>query len=168
MSNKDVLLEIWKVTRETINHLDIMMDGVRIRTYTFSAAISSIAAALYYYYPESSLFNVSLSVLIELILIPIIIILYAQNRMYHFWLYRAIDSAINIEEILYNKYKNMLEKKDVFITYSLTKIDVPRKGYWHSMRFSKIFWMDTLIFSFLILFSLSLAVLFGFRITLDP
>jgi len=155
------LIEIWKETRSTVNHLDKMMDGIRVTTFTLFGIISSIAATLNYYAPHTYVLKIPLPALVELILIPVITVLFAQNRMYHFWLYNAIETATSIETILHEELKDVIKDRKLFITYSLTRIDKPRLGYWRSMRYSKIFWVDFCIFLTMIITCSVLAVIFG-------
>lgn len=154
------VIEIWKETRNTINHLDKMMDGIRVTTFTLFGVISSIAVTLNHYAPNTLISGVPLPSLVELILVPVITVLFAQNRMYHYWLYNAIESATALESILHEELKDVIKDRKLFVTYSLTKIDKPRKGYWKSMIYSKIFGVDLCIFLVMIGTCLALAAMF--------
>lgn len=153
-------IEIWKETRNTINHLDKMMDGIRVTTFTLFGVISSIAVTLNQYAPVTFISGIPLPALVELILIPVITVLFAQNRMYHFWLWNAIETATALETILNEELKDKIKDRKIFITYSLTGIDKPRKGYWRSMIYSKIFGVDLCIFLIMIGTCLALAFMF--------
>ena len=155
------LIEIWKETRNTINHLDKMMDGIRVTTFTLFGLISSIAATLTYYAPNTLVMGIRVPALVEWILIPVITVMFAQNRMYHFWLYNAIETATAMETILSDELKDKIKDRKLFITYSLTGIDKPRKGYWHSMRYSRIFQVDVAIYTIMLLTCIALALVFG-------
>ncbi|WNZ28445.1 MAG: hypothetical protein IAX21_07190 [Candidatus Bathyarchaeota archaeon] len=154
------IIDIWKETRNTVNHLDKMMDGIRVTTFTLFGVISSIAVTLNHYAPNTFISGIPLPSLVELILIPVITVLFAQNRMYHYWLYNAIETATAIESILHEELKDKIKDRKLFITYSLTNIDNPRKGYWKSMRYSKIFAVDICIFIIMILTCVTLAYMF--------
>ena len=162
MSQDRSLIEIWKETRNTINHLDKMMDGIRVRTFTLFGTISSIAAALNYYVPDAIISGIPLSTQVELILIPVITVLFIQNRMYHYWLYRAVETATEIEGV-YEKMKDEIKGRNSFITYSLTRLDKTRRGYWHSMRYSKMFWVDVFILAIMIGTCLGLSFMFAYH-----
>lgn len=66
------------------------MDGIRVTTFTLFGLISSIAASLYYFAPQTYVSGISLATLVMIILVPVISVLFAQNRMYHFWLYNRL------------------------------------------------------------------------------
>jgi hypothetical protein len=168
MNQNEMLIEIWKETRNTINHLDKMMDGIRVTTFTLFGVISSITAMLNYYAPHTIVLGIPSSALVELILIPVITVLFAQNRMYHFWLYNAIETATAIETILHDELKAKIKDRKLFITYSLTGIDKPRSGYWRSMRYSKIFWVDVSIYFTMIITCFVLAIIFRAGVVANP
>ncbi len=161
MTQTGNLIEIWKETRNTINHLDKMMDGIRVTTFTLFGVISSIAVTLNHYAPNTFISGIPLPALVEWILIPVITVLFAQNRMYHFWLYNAIETATAIETILHDELKDKIKDRKLFITYSLTGIDKPRRGYWHSMLYSKIFRVDVSIYVIMLGTCVALALMFG-------
>lgn len=160
MGQTENIIAIWKETRNTINHLDKMMDGIRVTTYTLFGIISSIAASLYHYAPQTSVSGISLATLVEIILMPVITILFVQNRMYHYWLYNAIETATALETILHEEMKGRIKDRKLFITYSLTAIDKPRQGYWKAMLHSKIFKVDIAIYISMLATCIALAVIF--------
>lgn len=162
MGNDEILISLWKETRNTINHLDKMMDGVRVRIFTLFGTITSIAAALYFWAPEVFVSNIRLSVVVELVMVLVVIPSFIQNRIYHFWLFRAIRTALFLENLLFKKLKQSVETKEIMITYSLTKMETLPVGYWRTMFHSSLFWMEIGIFGFIIATCVILSYVFLF------
>jgi len=136
-----------------MNHFDLMMDGVRTRAFTLFSAITSVAAALYHWAPDTLIkcfgYNLRISALVELSIFLVLIPLYIQNRLYHYWLYRTRQTLNYLEEKIYSKIQEDIESKDVMLTYSLTKESGKIRGYWQTMLRSKLFLIDLFIFLFI-------------------
>jgi len=165
MEDLDFLMVLHKETRTSINHFDQMMDNGRLRAFTAFGAITAVAAAIYKLTNGSriSIFgtNLTISALTELSCILIIIPLLIQNRLYHYWVYRSINSLIPLENKIYSIKKDLLPSKDCMITHSLTQIDEKVGCYWQNMAKSKLFYMDILVFCFILLASTLLFFVFN-------
>ena len=166
LNDDEILVSMWKEVRTTINHLDKMMDGVRGRVFTLFGTISSIAAALYYWAPNTFLpipflGNFRLAVIVELAAILVIIPSFIQNRVYHFWLYRTMRTTTILENMIYNKLEKNLYNKEVMITYSLTRLESPPEGYWRTMWHSILFKMDITVFLIIFGASIILSLIFA-------
>lgn len=147
----EIMLEFYKESRNCINHLDKMMDGIRVRLFTLFGTLTSIAAALYYWAPNVFIANIRLSALVELSIILVLIPSIFQNRLYHFWLFKAINTSLSLENLIFQEMKKKDRKMDITITHALTGLEERAGSYWKAMWHSKLFWVEMLIFSFMIL-----------------
>lgn len=150
METNEILVNLWKETRETINHLDKMMDGVRARVFTLFGTITSVAAALFFWAPNVYLLGIRLSALVELTAILVIIPLMVQNRLYHFWLFKAINTSLRLENLISSKLEKEDQTMQILVTHSLTELEERTGSYWNAMRHSKLFKVEMAIFIFLI------------------
>jgi len=150
MKDDEILLSLWKETRATINHLDKMMDGARVRVFTLFGTITSVAAALYYWAPNVFISNIRLSALVQLIAIFVIIPSMIQNRLYHFWLFRSINTSLDLENLIFQKLGREGRKTQIMVTHSLTGLEERTGSYCEAMKRSKLFWVELVIFSFMI------------------
>jgi hypothetical protein len=159
--SNQVLIHLWKEARTVINHFDKMMDELRVRTLTIFGTVTSIAIATYYWLPSVMWHGFKIPALIEFIFILVLIPISIQNGLYHYWLYKSINVALNIEQYLYNGLNKKFDKDEIFITSSLTGLPEPRtSGFWSSMLRSKLAWLD--FFICLIISGLSVALIYIF------
>ena len=155
-------MDLWKETRTCINHLDKMIDGVRIRIFTFFGTITSVAAASYYWVPNVFIGNFRVPALIELAVLFFLIPSMFQHRLYHFWLFKAINTALHLENAIHPKIKEKGQKKHIMLTQSLTGVEERTDRYWQAMLHSKLFWVEMGMFSIMILACLGLSYIFSF------
>jgi len=139
-----------------------MMDGVRVRVFTLFGTITSVAAALYFWAPDVLIANIRLSALVELSIILVIIPSIIQNRLYHFWLFRAINISLHLENRIYSKIKKEGQKEQMMLTQSLTGLEERTECYWQAMWRSKLFGVEVVIFGFMILACSVLSYIFSF------
>ncbi len=151
MKNDEVLISLWKETRRTINHLDKMMDSVRARVLTLFGTITSVAAALFFWAPNVDLFGIRLSALVELTAILAIIPLMVQNRLYHFWLFKAMNTSLDLENLISSKLQKEDQTMQIMVTHSLAGFEERKDSYLKAMWNSKLFKVEMAIFIFLVL-----------------
>ncbi|MDH7477492.1 MAG: hypothetical protein QHH17_03820 [Candidatus Bathyarchaeota archaeon] len=156
----EILVELWKETRECINHLDRMMDGVRLRVFTLFGTLTSVAAALYYWAPNAFISNIRLSAFVELSLLFVLIPSMLQNRLYHYWLFKAINTSLDLENFISQELKIENPPSDLMVTHSLTGLKERSGSYCEAMKRSKLFWVEIAIFIFLIIACLILSYIF--------
>ena len=156
----ETLIDLWKETRTIINHLDKMMDGVRVRVFTLFGTITSVAAALYFWAPNVFIANIRLSALVELIIILVLIPSIIQNRLYHFWLFKAINTSLRLENLIYPQIEKKGQKMQIMVTHSLTGLEERTGCYWQAMTRSWLFLVEMSIFGFMILACVALFYLF--------
>ena len=156
------LIDLWRETRNCINHLDKMMDGVRVRTYTLFGTITSVAAALYFWAPNVYISSIRLSAFVELVVIIILIPSIIQNRLYHFWLFKAINTSLYLENLIFSNLDKKGPKMQIMLTHSLTELEERAGSYWSAMKHSKLFWVEMAIFIFMIIASIVLFIAFWF------
>lgn len=162
MKGDEILVSLWKETRATINHIDKMMDGVRVRVFTLFGTITSVAAALYYWAPNVFISSIRLSALVQLIAILVIIPSMIQNRLYHFWLFKSINTSLRLENIIFPKLGKEGQKMQIMVTHSLTELEERVGSYWEAMKRSKLFWVEVVIFGFMIAACIGLFYIFQF------
>lgn len=160
MTETETILELWRQTRTTIDHMDDKMNEIRLSVFTLFGTLSSVAAALIYWAPKSFLLCVRLSALVELALIFALIPLIILNRLYHRWLFKAIGIALNLEDALHQSMKTKLSKYDLLVTYGLTELSGPPAGYWETMKKSSLFWTEIVTFAFPLLAAIVLTAAF--------
>jgi len=156
----ETLIDLWKETRTIINHLDKMMDGVRVRVFTLFGTITSVAAALYFWAPNVFIANMRLSALVELIMILVLIPSIIQNRLYHFWLFKAINTSLRLENLIYPQIEKKGQKMQIMVTHSLTGLEERTGCYWQAMGRSWLFLVEMSIFGFMILACVALFYVF--------
>jgi hypothetical protein len=144
----ETIIELWRQTRTTIDHMDDKMNDIRLSVFTLFGTLSSVAAALIYWAPNRFLSCVRLSALVEIALIFALIPLIILNRLYHNWLFKAIRIAMNLEDSLHQSMSTQLKKQDTLITYGLTGLSGPPTGYWKTMGLSTLFWTEIVTFAF--------------------
>ncbi|MHA1874147.1 MAG: hypothetical protein ACTSVB_08535 [Candidatus Heimdallarchaeaceae archaeon] len=132
-----------------------MLDGVRVRTFTLFGTITSIAAALHYWAPDiyvpllCNLFIIRLSALVELTTFFVIIACLIQNRLYHYWLFKAINISLYYEKLILQKLEERGLKLETILTRALTGLEERNGSYWKAMKRSKLFWTEIAIFFFM-------------------
>ena len=167
MKHDEILISLWKETRATINHIDKMMDGVRVRVLTLFGTITSVAAALYYWAPDVFILNIRLSALVELVVILVVIPSMIQNRLYHFWLFKAINTSLHLENLIFSRLGKEDQKMQTMLTHSLTELEERTGSYLKAMWSSKLFWVEMAIFLFMIIACVVLFHIFQFRYPVD-
>ncbi len=136
------------------------MNEIRLSVFALFGTLSSVAAALINWAPNSYLLSVRLSALVELALIFALIPMIILNRLYHSWLFKALGIAMNLEDALHQSMNTKLPKHDILITYGLTELSGPPAGYWKTMKASSLFWTEILTFAFPLLAATVLTVAF--------
>jgi len=155
------VMDLWRETRETINHLDKSMDNLRLSMFTLFTGITSVAAALYHYAPTAFVGGLRLSAIVELSVVLAILPLVLQGRLYHLWLFNGLITALNLEDLIYSHVGTQISKKKLMLTYSLTKLESPPEDYWTSMKKSKLFWAE--LFFYVAIAAASLLLSYAFR-----
>jgi len=166
MKEDEILLSLWKETRTTINHIDKMMDGARARVFTLFGTITSVAAALYYWAPNVFILSIRLSALVQLITILIIVPSFVQNRLYHFWLFKSINTSLELENLIMPKLKKEAQSS-IMVTHSLTELEKRTSTYWEAMKHSKLFGVEMAIFLFMIAACIGLVLVFQYCYPID-
>ena len=163
----NILIELWKETRTSLNHFDEMMDKGRQRAFLIFATITSIAAALHYTIPGVCLFNLRLSALLEICAILSVLPFFIQNRLYHNWLRKSAITAIKLEKELSKEEK----LEGILLTIKLTQdyaelLKKEEKCYWKTMINSKLFWFEVSLLVLLLAIGIFLIFSFQFSIFL--
>jgi hypothetical protein len=138
------------------------MNELRVAVFTLFGTLTTVAAALMFWAPQVFLASIRLSALVELALILVLIPLIVQNRLYHLWLFRFIVVTLNLEDTIYDSLepKPAMSKGQLLLTYGVTQLEGPPADYWKTMKKSKLFWSDVVMFALPLFLAVILALAF--------
>jgi len=82
--------------------------------------------------------------------------------LYHFWLFKAINTSLYLENLIFSNLDKKGPKMQIMLTHSLTELEERAGSYWSAMKHSKLFWVEMAIFIFMIIASIVLFIAFWF------